>query len=72
MHDERIAVTCSSSMNGDSVEHDVTWRVGEAAAEKVDAVPGGDDATEDFAEVNLRPARLRIQLIQPVQDEDLH
>jgi hypothetical protein len=35
-------------------------------------MPGGDDPAKDFAEVNLCPARLRIQWIQPVEDEDFH
>jgi hypothetical protein len=42
------------------------------AAKKIDAVPPADDATEDFSEVKLGAARLRILVILPVEDEYPH
>src|SRR5438552_2118125 len=72
VHDEWKAVARANAMDGDSVEHSVSRRFAEAGAQKIDPVSGDDDAPKNLVEMDLRPARLWIEMILPVDDEDLH
>jgi hypothetical protein len=56
----------------DSVESHPLRGARPGAAEKIDRVTARDDPTEDFPEVKLGSACLRILVVLPVQNEYPH
>ena len=62
----------SDAVDFDALEICALRRPLPGAAEKVDAVPARDDPGEDFPEVKLGAAGLRIFVILPVEYEYPH
>jgi hypothetical protein len=70
--EERVRLASPDSVNVNSIELDALRRVSPGAAKKIHAMPARDDAAEDFLEVKLGAACLRILVILPVQYEYAH
>jgi hypothetical protein len=67
-----IRVARADSVNGDPVQIRALGSVQPRAAEQIDSMAARDDAAEDFLEVKLGTAGLRILRILPVEDEYPH
>src|SRR6185369_15146193 len=56
----------------DAIERHARSAAGPPAAEQRYVVTAGGQPSEDFVEMNLCPARLRVFSILPVDEQDLH
>jgi hypothetical protein len=70
--EKRISTAIPDAMDLDPVEIDARRRSLPGAAEKIDAVSPGSQSREDFPEMKLSAASLRIFVVQPVEYEYPH
>ena len=69
---ERVRLAIPDTVYIDSVQSHPRQSALPRAAEKIHAVTARDYATEDFSEVKLGSARLRILVVLPVQNKYPH
>src|SRR5438105_2938065 len=72
VRDERICGASPDAMHVDAVEDNPLRRAAPSAAKQVYSVARLNDSAENLAKMNLGAAGLRIFVILPVEDQDLH
>ena len=70
--EECVGVSIADAVDFDSVEVHSQRRAFPRAAEEVDTVSARNNPREDFPQMKLGSAGLRIQVILPVEDEYPH